>query len=209
MENNLYERFELYVNDGYEPLLQSRRFRCGWCGNIVVSHVGLSNHMQLIPATMIGDELYSDRTDTKFYVCPQCWIATTFVDQHRQLPEPFPGESFDARNKNTDVQLVVALYNEARYALGCRASSCAVLMFRKILMHVAVERGAATDLRFIEYVDYLKDKNIVGIPQHALLDRIRDDGNQENHEIVRATPEQALELLALVALLIRSVYFVA
>lgn len=80
-------------------------------------------------------------------------------------------------------------------------------MFRKILMHVAVEQGAGPKLSFVEYVRYLKDNGVVGKPQHALLDRIRDAGNTENHAIRRATLEDADDLLALVTLLIRSVYF--
>jgi len=79
-------------------------------------------------------------------------------------------------------------------------------MFRKILMHIAVEQGAQHGLTFAGYVTFLKTHAVVGKPQHGLLDRIRKDGNQENHEVVRATREQAVEILDLVTLLIRSVY---
>ena len=101
----------------------------------------------------------------------------------------------------------MTLYDEARMALSRRSPSCAVLMFRKLLMHVAVERGAEHGLKFIQYATYLKENHVVGEPQHALLDRIKQEGNQENHEITRATTEEAQDLLRLTTLLIQSVYF--
>lgn len=156
---------------------------------------------------LLGDPFSGSYRETDIRVCPRCWAATTFLDKKAQFPGPLKGDNFDARKRNEDVQSVVALYDEARLALSRGAPSCAVLMFRKLLMHIAVQQGAKAGLGFVEYVTYLKDNGVVGKPQHGLLERIRKDGNQENHDVVRATQEQAEALLSLVTLLVRSVYF--
>lgn len=82
-------------------------------------------------------------------------------------------------------------------------------MFRKLLMHVAVEQGAKPGLKFVQYVEHLKDEGVVGKPQHGLLTRIKDAGNDENHDVRRASIDEARDLLDLTSLLIRSVYFAA
>jgi hypothetical protein len=201
-----YLRFQDYLKDGFKPHHDPRSFQCGWCGHRVSSFVGVHKHEERIS---LGTSLYprEDRRDTDIRVCPECWIATTFLGRDRQLPEPILGDNLDARGKSPEAILVVALYNEARTAQSQGASSCAVLMFRKILMHIAVEHGAKAGASFKQCVNHLKDNSIVGKPQHALVDRIRDEGNDENHQIVRASSDQAADLLNLVTLLIRSVYF--
>lgn len=210
MEREPYDRFEQYLRDGYQPHDEPKRYVCGWCGHAVSAFVGLFKQLEWFSVDDIGLRPFiPDRRETDIRICPECWIATTFLDRKVQLPGPIKGDNLDPRTKSDDAQLIIALYNEARLAISQRAPSCAVLMFRKILMHIAVEQGAKPGLRFVEYVEYLKANGIVGKPQHPLLDRIRDEGNTENHEIRRATTEQADDLLNLTTLLIRSVYFSA
>lgn len=119
-------------------------------------------------------------------------------------PPPLEGESFNPQNQPSDVQDIVTLYDESRRALCRGAPSCAVLMFRKLLLHIAVQKGAKKGNHFIEFVEYLKKEKIVGKPQYELLDRIKEAGNVENHEIRRATLEEASDLLDLVTLLVKS-----
>jgi hypothetical protein len=141
-------------------------------------------------------------------ICNDCAGATTFV-KNEQYPRPLLGERFDPKDKSTEVKQITALYNEACVALSQGGPSCAVLMFRKLLMHIAVEQGAQKGLKFVQYVEHLKDEGVVGKPQHDLLTRIKDAGNEENHEVRRATVKEAADLLDLASLLIRSVYFAA
>lgn len=197
--------FDDYGRLGWQPSPDARRYVCGWCGHSVVSQVGLFKHEQWMDADSLNFGTMNEKV-RDIRACPDCGGATTFV-RDEQYPKPLLGDSLDPRNKSRDVQLVIALYNEARVAISQGASSCAVLLFRKLLMHIAVEQGAKAGLRFVQYVEFLKDQGVVGKPMHGLLSRIKDDGNEENHEIVRATPEKAQDLLTLVTLLIRSVYF--
>jgi hypothetical protein len=47
------------------------------------------------------------------------------------------------------------LYNEACNCMTVGACTSAVLTCRKILMHIAVEKGAAEGQTFVAYVDHL------------------------------------------------------
>jgi hypothetical protein len=198
--NDYDRKFGQYLAEGWLPVMDTRPYTCGFCGRAVTSSVGFQREESTITV---------DRTqerDTEIRVCPLCWGATTF-GRNSQYPRPTQGDSFTTRDKQPDVKQIVALYNEARSALAENAPSCAVLMFRKLLMHIAVQQGASAGLRFIQYVEYLKNEAVVGKPMHPLIERIRREGNEENHEIVRATPEKTQDLLTLVTFLIRSVYF--
>ena len=74
-------------------------------------------------------------------------------------------------------------------------------------MHIAVAEGAQAGLKFVQYVIYLKDENVVGKPLYSLLDTIKDRGNEENHQLVRAESDEAMDLLKLTTLLLQSVHF--
>ena len=199
-------RFDEYLRWGWKPALEPRRYTCGWCGHAVSSEYGLFKHEQWIDVNFLNPMGQPQELTRDIRVCVQCGGATTFV-KDEQYPRPLLGEAMDAREKDVDVKLIVTLYDEARYALSQGAASCAVLMFRKLLMHIAVERGAARGLKFVQYCEHLKTTNVVGTPMHGLLARIKDGGNEENHEVVRATRDKGTDLLNLVTLLIKSVYF--
>lgn len=189
------------LEDGGWYLHDARKtYVCGICGTKVTSTSGI----QKTWADTAAEISHPQRRDIR--ICPDCQFATTFHGL-RQFPEPLVGERFNARSLSGDAQLVVALYDEARFALSRSGSSCPVLILRKLLMHIAVEQGAKPGESFLNYCDYLKDQNIVAKPQHAIVDRIRKAGNEENHEIRRATEDEAADLLDLVTVLIKCIYF--
>jgi hypothetical protein len=182
-------QFDEYLRQGWKPVLEPRRYTCGWCGHAIATQYGLFKHEQWYEATILNP-LGQPREFTRdIRVCVQCGGATTFV-KDEQYPPPLLGEAMDARQKSAEVKLIVVLYDEARHALCQGATRGAVVMFRKLLMHIAVERGAAKGLKFVQYCEHLKTTNVVGTPMHGLLDRIKDGGNEENHEIVRAPREK-------------------
>jgi hypothetical protein len=103
----------------------------------------------------------------------------------------------------TDVQV---LYDEARGDMAVPAYTSAVLVCRKILMHVAVELGAQPNLKFVEYVDYLWDNHHVPVNAKAWVDHIRDKSNEANHEIVQMSREEAEQLISFTEVLLKLVY---
>lgn len=202
------DRYYEFAEQGWLPPHDARSYVCGWCGRTVSSQLGMGKSELRIESSPLAPLGVPNQFNRDVRVCTHCACATTFIE-HNQLPGPLPGEHFEAKGKGEHVELIVTLFNEARFALRDGAASCATLMFRKLLMHIAVEQGAKAGLKFVQYVEHLKDEGVVGKPQHGLLTRIKDAGNDENHDVRRASIDEARDLLDLASLLIRSVYFAA
>jgi len=99
-----------------------------------------------------------------------------------------------------------ALYNEARDCTGVGAFTAAVLACRKILMHIAVEKKAKEGESFLDYVNYLADKNYVPPDGKDWVDRIRTKGNEANHEIVEMKKQDAEDLIVFLEMLLKFIY---
>ncbi len=98
------------------------------------------------------------------------------------------------------------LYNEARAAIAGSAPTAAVLCCRKLLMHVAVEKGAEEGKSFQSYVSHLADNNFIPAGARAWVDEIRTKSNEANHQIVIKTIKEARELIDFVEMLLMVVY---
>src|SRR5258708_1867344 len=110
----------------------SQAYRCGHCGNQVASNQGwyaLSTYTQKPAACVV--------------ICHFCQ-RPTFLDEDRRQ---FPGVTFGDDVKDLPIGLK-ELYSEARTATGASCYTAAVLSCRKILMHVAVQKGAAAGEKF-------------------------------------------------------------
>jgi len=101
---------------------------------------------------------------------------------------------------------VESLYREARDCTSAKAYTSAVLTCRKILMHVAVEKGADEGKKFIEYVDYLSANSYIPPDGKAWVDHIRTKANEANHEIVIMSTSEADDLVAFTEMLLRLIY---
>ena len=86
------------------------------------------------------------------------------------------------------------------------AYTAAVLSARKILMHVAVDKGAPTNERFVVYVKFLGDKGYTPAGSEGWVDYIRKRSNDANHEIEIMTAEDAQALVTFTTQLLRNVY---
>lgn len=75
-----------------------------------------------------------------------------------------------------------------------------------MLMHLAVERGAEPDKPFASYVGYLADNGWIPPNGREWVDEIRKRSNEQNHEIVLATREDAAQLLDFIEMLLRFAY---
>jgi hypothetical protein len=82
----------------------------------------------------------------------------------------------------------------------------AVLTCRKLLMHIAVEKGADKGKSFLEYVDYLSQKGYVPPDGKGWVDHIRTKGNEANHEIKIMSPADAGDLISFAEMLLKFVY---
>ena len=72
--------------------------------------------------------------------------------------------------------------------------------------HVAVAKGAQSDKSFIEYVQFLADKNYIPPDAKDWVDLIRQKGNEANHEISIMKSDDAKDLIDFSGMLLRLIY---
>ncbi|GAA1478131.1 hypothetical protein GCM10009623_25770 [Nocardioides aestuarii] len=93
-----------------------------------------------------------------------------------------------------------AIWDEARTCLGVGASAAAVMLCRKLLSHIAVSNGLpAKDKNdraptFMAAVDHLEAEGIFTKRMRPWVDRIKDVGNEANHELQPVAAADALDV---------------
>ncbi len=97
-------------------------------------------------------------------------------------------------------------YAEARACLTVGAYTACELMCRKILMHVAVAKGAEEGESFADYVTYIQGEGYITPPMVPWVDEIRRRGNLATHEIPAVERQRAEGTLTFTAQLLRLVY---
>lgn len=168
----------------------SRKYTCGHCGLSVASERGWFAKDEVTKKTAF------------VYICHSCNKPTFFDEKGTQTP----GVTFGNDVGGIDDVIVADLYKEARDCTGSGAYTASVLCCRKILMHIAVDKGAEEGKRFIDYVEYLSDEHYITPGAKEWVDHIRQKGNEANHEISIMTEEDAKELISFVEMLLKVVY---
>jgi hypothetical protein len=116
-------------------------------------------------------------------------------------PAVLRGESLESLPSDVE-----SAYMEARRALSAGAPTGSELMCRKILMHVAVDKGANPGESFAAYLDYLSAQGYVTPPMKQWVDLIRQQANIATHEIPASDATRAMGTLAFTAQLLRLIY---
>ena len=168
----------------------TRGYRCGYCGRDVASQQGV-----------VGSAVALTRT-TDIRVCPLCTRPTFFDYDGKQIPGPLAGETV----RHIPEESIVALYNEARKARSAGCDTACVLCCRKLLMHVAIAKGATEGASFLAYVEFFANNHLIPPNAHAWVDHIRQRGNEANHDIVLMSGQDADQLLALSGMLLKIIY---
>ena len=172
--------------------LSSRGWTCGYCGKEVGGSVGYRRYDGKDRSRLI-------------YICPHCENPTAFVSDefglYRQYPGAVTGGSVDSLPSSVE-----SLYGEVRRCVQYTAYTAAVLAMRKLLMHVAVDKGAEPDGSFKSYVDFLEDEHWVPPNGKEWVDAIRKSGNEATHEIAISTEEDARQLLDFTEMLLKIAY---
>lgn len=165
--------------------LEAKNYNCWNCGNLVSSNHGF----------MSEDGL------SKIYICPHCKAPRIIDYNGQQYPFIIYGKTF-----NKLPEEIKKCYDEARLALSAGAYTAAVMMFRKILMTLAVNEGADEGDSFSNYVTYLCDNGFVHKKQHQQANNLKKLGNDANHKIESRTETEAKEMLNFVELLLLNNY---
>jgi hypothetical protein len=97
-------------------------------------------------------------------------------------------------------------YEEARRDVSIGSYTSAELMCRKILMHIAVDKGAEPNKYFAHYLTHLENSGYVTPPMKDWVDQIRKNANEATHELPAVNKARALSTLSFTTQLLRSVY---
>ncbi len=181
------------ANLGWQNIsnVQSRSYTCGFCGNRLASEKGFT-------AELLG----RSRVAPFIYICHFCDRPTYFDQNGSQTPgSPYGPDVVDISDDKVDL-----LYNEARRCISSSSYTAAVLCCRKLLMHIAVSKGAKKGQNFVDYVDFLIKKNFVPPDSEDWIDHIRKKGNEANHEIALMKQKDAEELIDFIAILLKMLY---
>jgi hypothetical protein len=101
---------------------------------------------------------------------------------------------------------VAAVYHEARAAHTAGAHTASILTARKLLMHIAVAKGATAGESFLQYAQFLVDEHWAPPGSEVWIEHWRQTGNEANHELVVSTAGQAQELLTFVEHILINVF---
>lgn len=173
--------------------LESKSYTCGHCDNPLASNIGYFKG---------SEENGSGHNRGNIYICHHCFQPTYFNNEGIQ----FPGIRIGKDVSGIDDEKIISLYNEARDAFSVSAFTAVVLSCRKILMHVAVAKGAEENLKFVQYVEYLSSKNYIPEGSKGWVEHIKDKGNEANHEIKVMSEKEADVLLSLTETLLYIIY---
>jgi hypothetical protein len=164
-----------------------KEFICGFCGYKVGSHVGYYNG--------------TDSLNQALYICTNCGLPSLFFNDG-QYPGPILGRNIT--NLPTDVEQI---YKEIRDSIKNSSYTAAILLGRKLIMHLAVDIAKAEEgLSFAQYVEHLKDSNYIPPNGGAMLKYIKDLGNEKNHEIKIGTESESQKVLKFIEGLLIFIY---
>jgi hypothetical protein len=171
--------------------IPAEEYQCGYCGKIVASEDG-----------WYATSTFSDKLSAVVVVCPSCKRPSFVDDQGKTTPGTVFGDEVD----DIPDTAVKGLYDEARKSVGEGCYTAAVLCCRKLLMHIAVEKGAELGKTFISYVEFLSAKHF--IPPDAIdwVDHIRTKGNEANHEISIMNREDAEQLVSFIEMILKVIF---
>jgi hypothetical protein len=168
----------------------SRQYVCGYCGTSLASEKGWN-------ATHS-----SDGRPAFIFICHQCTKPTFFDADNSQTP----GVVYGNPVKDITDDSVEKLYGEARRTTSAGAYTAAVLCCRKLLMHIAVAKGAKAGENFVSYVQFLTDNHFVPPDAKDWVDHIRKKGNEANHEIAIMNKDDAEELISFLEMLLKVIF---
>ncbi len=178
--------------------LQPYKYKCGHCENFVASNQGYTGK---VLSRFRGAEPLTAR----IYTCPLCERPTFFIWSAGKIVERIPADSFgDSVGHLPDE--VEELYDEARRCMKSGAYTATVMVCRKLLMHIAVEKGGDENENFAYYVNWLEENHFIPPDGKSWVDRVRTKGNAANHEILLMKREEAEELITFLAMLMKIVY---
>lgn len=168
--------------------LSPKEFICGFCGQKVACHKGYIH----------SGEAY----DAFIFICPNCGRPTFFDWDGVQHPGPSLGRKIE--NLPDDIKTI---YFEISESIKNNCPTAAILLGRKLIMHIAVNVAEAREgENFTDYITHLQNSNYIPPKAEKWLDYMRELGNQKNHEVKIANIEEAEKILKFIEMLLIFIY---
>ncbi|MBI4062355.1 hypothetical protein HY410_00375 [Candidatus Gottesmanbacteria bacterium] len=156
--------------------INPKEYICGHCGNQVGSNKGYwhqDNHGYI-------------------YICSTCGMPT-YMYSNIQIPGPISGRNINHLPENVDT-----IYKEMREDIKNSAYTSAVLLGRKLIMHLAVDvAGAEEGKTFVNYVEHLKGSGYIPPNGDKALEFMRKIGNEKIMKLKLAEKTKQIKLLDL------------
>ena len=172
--------------------VSAKVYDCAYCSNRVSSSLGFYKAIH---------QDGSGEARAYAYICPECEALTMFDLSDNQFPQ-----SVFANHINHLPSDIDSLYSEACTSASINAHTASVMVSRKILMNIAVSKGANAGESFQSYVNFLNDKGYIPPDGKEWVDYIRLLGNEANHEIHVMTIEDSKALITFVEMLLKFIY---
>ena len=162
-----------------------QHYVCGHCGTAVVGWV--------VAQAMVDYQ-------RQWLLCPQCGMGSVRND-NTILPPPQTFPNVDGLPER-----IAGLYGEARMSFESQIYTGCEILCRKILMNVAVDKGAKPDKKFVQYVAYLESNGHVVSSLKNMATVVKDNGNAAAHEIDPPSRERAEYTLKFTRRILDTVY---
>ena len=161
-----------------------REFTCAFCdiktgGYVVASHLDAG---------------------IEWLICINCKRGSVINDINVS-PHPLLGRSILGLPEIIDI-----VFTEARQSLSTNSYTACELTCRKLLMNVAVDKGAKENQSFIFYIDFLEDNGYITPPMKSWVNKIRENGNESTHEIKAPNQKRANDTLEFTTQLLLIIY---
>jgi hypothetical protein len=170
--------------------LSASPFICWNCGRGVASEKAFYSSFE-----------YDTKKSSFIFICPNCNAPTIVDDGNKNVLLPLPGIEINKLPENIKI-----LYSEIRKCIQSGCFNGAIILMRKLIMHIAVEEGDKVGKTFEQYIDFLCNNGIVPKKSKNKADSVRRLGNSANHEIENRTPGEAQACFEFIELLLKVNY---
>ena len=176
------------IGNVYTPSAEFIPIHCGHCDRDISAHV-IAYYNSELPKV------------NYWLICPVCSHASVKDYDGITYPPAKYGESLQGLPPD-----IKQAYDEARNCMSVKAHSACTLICRKILMHIAVDKGDDEGKSFVDYITYLKDNGYITAVMNDWVDKIREGGNDSTHKIPEASESKAKNIMLFTIQLLRNVY---
>ncbi|WP_238654056.1 DUF4145 domain-containing protein [Paenibacillus piscarius] len=158
--------------------------------------------VRAISETRIFD---ADTGAIKYHIfkCPECFMPITIGIDGEIIPtsQLLPFEDIPYLPSSIE-----KMYCECRKCFSNACFYSVIMVARTLIMHISADLGATSNLRFVEYINYLEQEGYISRHNRTWVDKIRKLGNQYIHELDEATEDEAKLAITFIKHLLINVY---